>query len=43
LRTRQRTFSGALREINEDDALFDLNHPLASQPLKFETKIIGIL
>jgi FKBP-type peptidyl-prolyl cis-trans isomerase SlpA len=32
-----------LREINEGDALFDFNHPLASQTLKFEAKIIGIL
>ncbi|CAH1070363.1 cupin domain-containing protein [Candidatus Nitrotoga sp. 1052] len=36
-------FAGALHEINEDDALFDFNHPLESQPLKFEAKIIGIL
>jgi len=31
------------REINEDDALFDFNHRLASQPMKFEAKIISIL
>ncbi|CAN5308879.1 peptidylprolyl isomerase [soil metagenome] len=36
-------FAGVLREINEDDALFDFNHPLAGQPLKFEAKIIGVL
>src|ERR1035437_7842305 len=36
-------FAGVLREINEDDTLFDFNHPLAGQPLKFEAKIIGIL
>jgi FKBP-type peptidyl-prolyl cis-trans isomerase SlpA len=36
-------FAGVLREINADDALFDFNHPLAGQPVKFEVKIIGIL
>jgi FKBP-type peptidyl-prolyl cis-trans isomerase SlpA len=36
-------FAGVLREIKDDDALFDFNHPLAGQPLKFEVKIIGIL
>jgi hypothetical protein len=36
-------FAGTLREINEDDALFDFNHPLASSPLKFEAKIVSIL
>jgi FKBP-type peptidyl-prolyl cis-trans isomerase SlpA len=32
-----------LREINAEDALFDFNHPLAGQSVKFEVKIIGIL
>lgn len=36
-------FAGVLREMKEGDALFDFNHPLAGQPLKFEVKIIGIL
>jgi FKBP-type peptidyl-prolyl cis-trans isomerase SlpA len=36
-------FAGVLREIDADSALFDFNHPLAGQPLKFEVKIIGIL
>ncbi|MBI1892184.1 MAG: peptidylprolyl isomerase [Burkholderiales bacterium] len=36
-------FAGVLREINEDNALFDFNHPLAGQAVKFEVKIIGIL
>jgi FKBP-type peptidyl-prolyl cis-trans isomerase SlpA len=36
-------FAGVLREINEIDALFDFNHPLAGQVLKFEVNIIGIL
>jgi FKBP-type peptidyl-prolyl cis-trans isomerase SlpA len=36
-------FAGVLREIDEQGALFDFNHPLAGQSLKFEVKIIGIL
>jgi FKBP-type peptidyl-prolyl cis-trans isomerase SlpA len=36
-------FAGVLRELGIDDALFDFNHPLAGQTLKFEIKIIGIL
>ena len=36
-------FAGVLREIDERDALFDFNHPLAGQALRFEVNIIGIL
>jgi FKBP-type peptidyl-prolyl cis-trans isomerase SlpA len=36
-------FAGVLREIDADGALFDFNHPLAGQTLKFEVRIIGIL
>jgi FKBP-type peptidyl-prolyl cis-trans isomerase SlpA len=36
-------FAGVLRDINADDALFDFNHPLAGQSLRFEVKIIGVL
>ena len=36
-------FAGVLREIDEQGALFDFNHPLAGQSLQFEVKIIGIL
>jgi len=36
-------FAGVLREIDDQGALFDFNHPLAGQALKFEVKIIGIL
>jgi FKBP-type peptidyl-prolyl cis-trans isomerase SlpA len=36
-------FAGVLLEINDDDALFDFNHPLAGQALNFEVRIIGIL
>lgn len=37
------TFAGFLRELGEDSALFDFNHPLAGQPIRFEVQIIGIL
>jgi FKBP-type peptidyl-prolyl cis-trans isomerase SlpA len=36
-------FAGVLHELNEDDAIFDFNHPLAGQAVKFEVQIIGIL
>lgn len=36
-------FAGVLLEIAENDALFDFNHPLAGQPVKFEVRIIGIM
>ncbi len=36
-------FAGVLREIDADGALFDFNHPLAGQSVRFEVKIIGIL
>jgi len=36
-------FAGVLREIDAEGALFDFNHPLAGQSVKFEVKIIGIL
>jgi len=36
-------FAGVLRALDADSALFDFNHPLAGQPVKFEVKIIGIL
>ena len=36
-------FAGVLRTIDGDSALFDFNHPLAGQTVKFEVRIIGIL
>jgi len=36
-------FAGVLREIDAQGAIFDFNHPLAGQNVKFEVKIIGIL
>lgn len=37
------TFAGFLRELTAESALFDFNHPLAGQPIRFEVQIIGIL
>ncbi|HYD94040.1 MAG TPA: peptidylprolyl isomerase [Noviherbaspirillum sp.] len=36
-------FSGVLRAIDAESALFDFNHPLAGQAIRFEVRIIGIL
>jgi FKBP-type peptidyl-prolyl cis-trans isomerase SlpA len=36
-------FAGVLRAIDGDSTLFDFNHPLAGQTVKFEVRIIGIL
>jgi FKBP-type peptidyl-prolyl cis-trans isomerase SlpA len=36
-------FAGVLRALDAESALFDFNHPLAGQSVKFEVKIIGIL
>ena len=36
-------FAGVLREMREDAALFDFNHPLAGQTLKFEVQLISVL
>jgi len=36
-------FAGILRELDDDTALFDFNHPLAGQAVRFEVHIVGIL
>ncbi len=36
-------FAGVIREIDAVGALFDFNHPLAGQQVKFEVDIIGVL
>ena len=36
-------FAGVLREMREDCAIFDFNHPLAGQSLTFEVKLISVL
>lgn len=38
------TYAGAVRDVREDGAvLFDFNHPLAGQPVRFEVQLIGVL
>ncbi|MFM7330792.1 MAG: peptidylprolyl isomerase [Brachymonas sp.] len=41
--TTNRSFAGAVREVQDDKVLFDFNHPLAGQPVRFEVKVIGVL
>jgi len=36
-------FAGVLRELRDDVAIFDFNHPLAGQSLVFEVKLISVL
>jgi len=36
-------FAGVLLEMRETTALFDFNHPLAGQALRFEVKLISVL
>ncbi len=36
-------FAGVLKELTERYALFDFNHPLAGQSLRFEVHILGVL
>jgi FKBP-type peptidyl-prolyl cis-trans isomerase SlpA len=36
-------FAGVLRELRGDTAIFDFNHPLAGQALKFEVQLISVL
>ena len=38
------SYAGAVREVRADGAvLFDFNHPLAGQPVRFEVELIGVL
>ncbi len=36
-------FTGLVRELDEQVALIDFNHPLAGKSIRFEAEIIGIL
>ncbi len=38
-----RRFAGVLKEINDQWALFDFNHPLAGQRIRLQVEILGIL
>ena len=38
------TYAGAVQEVRADGAvLFDFNHPLAGQAVRFEVQLIGVL
>ena len=39
----QGAMAGTIRQVQDDQVLFDFNHPLADQPVVFEVRIIGIL
>jgi FKBP-type peptidyl-prolyl cis-trans isomerase SlpA len=36
-------FAGVLREMRDESAIFDFNHPLAGQTLTFEVQLISVL
>lgn len=36
-------FTGLVREVDEQAALIDFNHPLAGKAIRFEVEVIGIL
>lgn len=36
-------YTGVLKELTRDYALFDFNHPLAGQSLRLEVRIIGVM
>ncbi|MDD5247661.1 MAG: FKBP-type peptidyl-prolyl cis-trans isomerase [Rhodocyclaceae bacterium] len=36
-------FAGMVRELDDDSALIDFNHPLAGKSIRFEVEVVGIL
>ena len=36
-------YAGVLKSLNDRYALFDFNHPLAGQRIRFEVRILGVL
>jgi len=36
-------YTGLVRELSEDSALIDFNHPLAGKAIRFEVELIGVL
>jgi FKBP-type peptidyl-prolyl cis-trans isomerase SlpA len=36
-------YAGVFRSLENDYAIFDFNHPLAGQPVRFEVEILGIM
>ena len=39
----QGAYAGGVREVGEGWLLFDFNHPLAGQPVRFEVQVLGVL
>ena len=39
----QAGYAGVVREVGEGWLLFDFNHPLAGQPVRFDVHVLGIL
>ena len=39
----QAGYAGVVRERGPDWLLFDFNHPLAGQPVRFEVRLLGVL
>jgi FKBP-type peptidyl-prolyl cis-trans isomerase SlpA len=39
----QGSYAGVVRETAADWLLFDFNHPLAGQPVRFEVQLLGVL
>jgi FKBP-type peptidyl-prolyl cis-trans isomerase SlpA len=39
----QGAYAGVVREAGEGWLLFDFNHPLAGQPVRFEVEVLGVL
>ncbi len=39
----QGQYAGVVRERGPDWVLFDFNHPLAGQPVRFEVQVLGVL
>jgi FKBP-type peptidyl-prolyl cis-trans isomerase SlpA len=36
-------YAGVVRQVDASRVLFDFNHPLAGQPVKFDVKVLGVL
>ena len=39
----QANYAGVVRDTGPDWLLFDFNHPLAGQPVRFEVQLLGVL
>jgi FKBP-type peptidyl-prolyl cis-trans isomerase SlpA len=39
----QGSYAGVVREVGPDWLLFDFNHPLAGQAVRFEVKLLGVM